>query len=69
MPDRQPHVQPKNATVVPTKSSHNSRMTTRASAAACSPDLADETTEQTAAAVQERLASGNGSDESTMSLD
>ena len=52
VPDHQPRVQPKNATVMPTKSSHNSRMTTRASAAACSPDVADESTEQTTAAIQ-----------------
>ena len=69
MPDRQPRVQPKNATVVPTKSANDMRMTMRATAAARSPDLADESAEQTAAAVRERLASGNGSDDSYMSLD
>ena len=69
MPDRQPRVQPKNATVVPTKSADDKRMTMRATAAARSPDLADESAEQTAAAIRERLASGNGSDDSYVSLD
>jgi hypothetical protein len=40
-----------------------------ATAAARSPDLADESAEQTAAAIRKRLESGNGSDDSYVSLD
>ena len=69
VPDNQPRVQPKNATVVPTKSADDKRMTMKATAAARSPDLADESAEQTAAAIRERLESGNGSDDSYVSLD
>ena len=69
VPDRQPCVQPKNTMVVPTKSADEMRMNMRAAAAARSPDLASESAEQTAAAIQECLASGNGSNDSYMSLD
>ena len=67
MPDHQPHVQPKNATVVPTKSADDKRMTMRATAAARSPDLADKSAEQTAAEIRDRMESRVGSDEASVS--
>jgi hypothetical protein len=66
MPDRQPRVQPQN-TMVPTKSAGPTRNPTRAAAAARSPDLADESAEQSAADIRDRLEAGIGSDEASVS--